>query len=102
VARVYPELVTRNEEGVIEGVRYEALTPLLLKELQGQHRQITTQAHQLAAQDQKLVAQDQQLAELKAQNARLEATLAQQNTALAARLEQLEQGARGMTTVSTR
>lgn len=32
VAQVYPELVTRDAEGVIEGMRYEALTPLLLKE----------------------------------------------------------------------
>ena len=47
VAQVYPELVTRDESGVIEGVRYEALTPLLLKELQGQHQQIATQAQQL-------------------------------------------------------
>jgi len=79
----------------INGVRYEALTPLLLKELQVQHRQIATQAQQLAA-------QSQQLAELKAQNARLEAALVQQHAALAARLEQLEQETRNMTTASTR
>jgi hypothetical protein len=109
VAQVYPELVTRDADGVIDGVRYEALTPLLLKEVQGQRHQIstqaqqlTTQAQQLATQDQKLTTQDQQLVELQAQNARLAAALVQQNTALAARLEQLEQGARGMTTVSTR
>jgi len=34
VAKVYPELVTRNAEGEIEGVRYEELTPLLLNEFQ--------------------------------------------------------------------
>jgi hypothetical protein len=116
VAQVYPELVTKDEQGVIEGVRYEALTPLLLKEVQEQHHQIatqaqqltvqaqqlTTQAQQLATQDQKLTTQDQQLAELQAQNARLAAALVQQNTALAARLEQLEQGTRNMTTASTR
>ncbi len=69
VAQVYPELVTRDADGVIEGVRYEALTPILLKELQGQHQQITTQAQQLTVQAQQLttqaqhqVAQDQQLA----------------------------------------
>jgi len=62
VAQVYPELVTRDENGVINGVRYEALTPILLKELQGQHRQITTQAQQLTAQDQRLAVQTQQLA----------------------------------------
>ena len=44
----------------------------------------------------------QQLAELKAQNARLEAAVVQQHAAFAARLEQLEQGAHRLTTVSTR
>jgi Chaperone of endosialidase len=73
VAKVYPELVTRDENGVIEGIRYEALTPLLLKEVQGQHQQIATQAQQLVelkaenqnlrvAQNQHQAAQDQQLA----------------------------------------
>ena len=46
VAKVYPELVTRDAEGAIEGVRYEELTPLLLNELQQQHRQMTPQAQQ--------------------------------------------------------
>jgi hypothetical protein len=89
VAQVYPELVTRDAEGVIEGVRYEALTPLLLKELQGQHLQIATQTQQLTVQAQQLTtqaqqmqvvlqqqaAQAQQLAELKLQNDSLRATV---------------------------
>jgi hypothetical protein len=61
VAQVYPELVTRDADGVIEGVRYEALTPLLLKEVQGQHRQIATQAQQLTVQAQQLTTQAQQM-----------------------------------------
>ena len=69
-------------------MQYHELIPMLLNEVQ--HQQ------------QKLDAQGQQLAELKAQNARLEAALVQQNAALAARLEQLEQGAHRLTTVSTR
>lgn len=32
VARVYPELVIRNDFGRIEGVRYEELAPMLLNE----------------------------------------------------------------------
>ena len=88
VAKVYPELVVRGAKGKIESVQYHQLIPLLLNETQ--HQQ------------QKLEAQGQQLAELKAQNARLQATLVQQHLALAARLEQLEQGARPLTTVSTR
>ena len=91
VAEVYPELVTRDEAGVIEGVRYEALTPILLKELQGQHRQIATQAQQQAEQAQQLATQAQhlttqaqqmqavlqQLAELKLQNDSLRAAVEQ-------------------------
>lgn len=82
VAQVYPELVTRDEAGAIVGVRYEALTPLLLKEVQGQHRQIATQAQQMqavlqqvAAQVQQMTAQAQQLAELKLQNDSLRAAV---------------------------
>ena len=34
VAKVYPDLVFRNAEGEIEGVRYEELTPILLNDAQ--------------------------------------------------------------------
>jgi len=36
VAKVYPELVVRDDRGQIQGVRYEELTPMLLNELQTQ------------------------------------------------------------------
>jgi hypothetical protein len=89
VAQVYPELVTRDENGAIEGVRYEELIPPLLKVAQEQHRQIATQAQQLttqaqqmqavlqqvAAQAQQQAAQAQQLAELKLQNDSLRAAV---------------------------
>jgi hypothetical protein len=93
VAHVYPEIVTRDENGVIDGVRYEALTPLLLKELQAQHQQMTTHAQQLAAQDQKLTAQDHQLV---TQSQQMQAVLqqvaaqAQQMTAQAQQLAELK------------
>ncbi len=84
VARVYPELVTRDADGEIEGVRYEALTPLLVKELQEHHQQLATQAQQLAAQTQQLAVQEQQIqavlqqvAELKRQNDSLRAMVTQ-------------------------
>lgn len=47
VARVYPELVTRNAAGMIEGVRYEELSPMLLNEMQKQQRMIESQGAQL-------------------------------------------------------
>jgi hypothetical protein len=36
VAKVYPELVIRNESGRIDGVRYDELAPMLLNEMQQQ------------------------------------------------------------------
>ena len=38
VAKVYPELVIRDEAGRIEGVRYDELAPMLLNEVQKQKR----------------------------------------------------------------
>ena len=83
VAKVYPELVTKGADGMIESVQYYELIPMLLNELQRQQQTLT--------------AQQQELAELRAQNTRLQAVLAQQDeeqraqhAALAVRLEQLE------------
>ena len=59
VASVYPELVIRDDAGRIEGVRYEELAPMLLKEVQHQQRTI-------ASQERELQEMRQQLAELQA------------------------------------
>jgi hypothetical protein len=40
VAKVYPELVIRNEKGRISGVRYDELAPMLLNEVQQQAAEI--------------------------------------------------------------
>jgi trimeric autotransporter adhesin len=58
VAKVYPELVIRGDDGQINGVRYEELTPMLLNEVQQQRERLVAQASELAA-------QGAQLAELK-------------------------------------
>jgi endosialidase-like protein len=87
VAKVYPELVVRGPKGEVESVQYHQLIPMLLNELQ--HRQHA------------LIAQSAELAELKAQNRRLEAAM-QQNTAVAARVAQLEAGATRVTGVAGR
>jgi hypothetical protein len=47
VAKVYPELVIRNEAGRVEGVRYEELAPLLLNEMQRQQARLADQAREL-------------------------------------------------------
>jgi hypothetical protein len=44
VARVYPELVVRDEHGVIQGVRYEELAPMLVNEVQRQQAELTGRA----------------------------------------------------------
>ena len=43
VAEVYPELVARNADGEIETVMYQFLAPMLLNEVQKQHRTIEEQ-----------------------------------------------------------
>ena len=81
---MYPELVVRGEKGQIESVQYRELIPLMLNEMQ--HQQLTMQ-HQQAA-----------LMELKTKNQMLRAAPAEQNGALEARLERLEQ----TTTIASR
>jgi hypothetical protein len=68
VAKVYPELVIRNEAGRIEGVRYDELAPMLLNEAQLQQRKIDAQAAEIH--DLK-----QQMAELKDLKQELRAAL---------------------------
>jgi hypothetical protein len=49
VAQVYPELVVRNENGEIESVRYHELAPMLLNEMQKQHKLIRQQSEAIGA-----------------------------------------------------
>jgi len=61
VAKVYPELVIRDEKGRIDGVRYDELAPMLLNETRHQAAEIRDlKQQQLRTQ--------QQMAELKALN----------------------------------
>ena len=47
-AEVYPELVGRDSAGQISTVKYHELIPMLLNELQKQHRQFQTHRDRLA------------------------------------------------------
>jgi hypothetical protein len=58
VAEVLPELVYRNAEGQVEGVRYDELAPILVNEVKQQRAKLAAQAEQLGE-------LKQQLAELK-------------------------------------
>jgi hypothetical protein len=48
VDKVFPELVIHNGDGRIEGVRYEELAPMLLKQIQLQQKEISELRQQLA------------------------------------------------------
>jgi hypothetical protein len=63
VAKVYPELVIRDQSGRIDGVRYDELAPMLLNEVQQQLTQTTEKFDAQAAQIREL---KQELAELNA------------------------------------
>jgi Chaperone of endosialidase len=67
VAKVYPELVVRDNKGRIDGVRYDELAPMLLNELQKQQKLVAAQAARIAVQDRRAVAQDAKIAQLQEQ-----------------------------------
>jgi hypothetical protein len=75
VAKVYPELVVRDEAGQIDGVRYDEMAPMLLNEMQEQQQVIAAQSAQIAAQDQRAAAQDAKIARLQEQLSSIQAAL---------------------------
>ena len=73
VAKVYPELVTRNEAGMVEGVRYDELAPMLLNEMQ--HPEVAHSKRE-AQLERRLLAQEQQLKQLSQQLVAMRSTVA--------------------------
>jgi len=76
VDKVYPELVLRDDTGKIQGVRYEELAPMLLKEVQQQQAQLEQQKAEIAAQGAEMQDIRQQVAELKQLNQTMQAAFA--------------------------
>jgi len=72
VAELMPELVTRNEDGEVEGVKYDRLTAILVKAMQQQRRE----NDQLRAEFALLTDQAGRLQQLAERNSELEARLA--------------------------
>ena len=72
VAELMPELITRNADGEVEGVRYERLTAVLVKAMQEQNRENDLLRAELAL----LKTQAEQVQELAERNAELESRLA--------------------------
>jgi hypothetical protein len=69
VARIYPELVIRDENGRIDGVRYDELAPMLLNEAQKQQATIAAQAAKIDSLESKVARVDdleRQVAEMHA------------------------------------
>jgi trimeric autotransporter adhesin len=64
VAKVYPELVIHDESGKIQGVRYEELAPMLLKESQEQRAVIERQQAIIKTQSSRMDEMARQLASL--------------------------------------
>ena len=54
IARVEPLLITRNDKGEVEGVKYDRITAVLVNAVNEQQEQITQQQSQLAQQQQQI------------------------------------------------
>jgi len=75
LAEVYPELVTYDAEGRPNAIKYQYFTPMLLNELQKQHKVITQQQSVIEAQEDRAQTQDRRIADLEKRLARMEALL---------------------------
>lgn len=64
VDTVYPELVTRDRDGKIQGVRYDELAPILLNEMQRQQASIASLTVQNGSQASEIIELKQQVTKL--------------------------------------
>jgi hypothetical protein len=76
VAKVYPELVIRDQAGKIQGVRYDELAPMLLNEVQKQQTIAVTLVAQHEVDAVKLDTQAAKIASLEQQLSGIQAALA--------------------------
>jgi trimeric autotransporter adhesin len=74
VVKVYPELVTRDEKGRADGVRYDELAPMLLNEMQKQRGVVDALVTQHEQDGARIAALEQQLAGIQAALVRLQPT----------------------------
>ncbi len=63
MAELYPDMVGYDKDGQPSSIKYQALAPMLLNEVQKQHAQIQTQAQIQQQENQKLEEQNRQQAE---------------------------------------
>jgi hypothetical protein len=67
VEKVDPDLVTRNEKGEPETVRYEAVNAMLLNEFLKQHRKVEEQGRRMEEQDRTIAQQETEIRALASQ-----------------------------------
>ena len=72
VDEIYPDLVAHSQDGQIETVMYQKLTPMLLNEVQRLKKQNDEQKNQLVQQRNQLTRQDEAILALSERLARLE------------------------------
>ncbi|MGB7556541.1 MAG: tail fiber domain-containing protein, partial [Candidatus Korobacteraceae bacterium] len=84
VAKVYPDLVVYGEDGQPQTIRYHLLTPMLLNELQKQHKivaeqqdLIKAQQERMSTQEARITGQDRQIEDLQQRLSRVESLLVQ-------------------------
>jgi hypothetical protein len=65
IAAVEPLLVTRNDKGQVEGVKYDRISAVLVNAVKEQQAEIEVQRQQIARQQTELLLQRQQIQELK-------------------------------------
>ena len=71
VDQVYPELVIRESDGKVQGVRYDELAPMLFNEVQRQRRINAAQSKLLDAQTARIALLEREHAAMQAQLAKL-------------------------------
>jgi len=79
VAQVSPELITRDEEGKPQTVRYEAVNAMLLNEFFKEHRKLETQTRKVDDQEAKIAHQEATIAQQQKDIQNLMATVREQS-----------------------
>jgi hypothetical protein len=79
VDKIYPELVIRDDQGKIQGVRYDELAPMLLNEMQKQQQKLAAEDATLKLQADKVAALTAQSEEQSAEIRGLKTQLAELN-----------------------
>jgi hypothetical protein len=66
VAKVYPGLIVYGSDGQPQAIRYQFMTPMLLNEVQKQHKIVATQQEVISTQQHQISDLQQRLSRLEA------------------------------------